>query len=91
MGLTSPYSPGGLVGIADDPRLVIDQVVHEAFVAMDEAGTEAAAATVVVGYPVSAPALPPVPVVLDRPFLYRIVDDTSGATLFIGQITNPIE
>ncbi|HSJ91660.1 MAG TPA: serpin family protein [Ilumatobacter sp.] len=89
MGLTAPYGPGGLLGIADDPRLIIDQVIHEAFVAMDEHGTEAAAATVVLAYPVSGPPLQPVPVVLDRPFLYRIVDGTSGATLFVGQITDP--
>lgn len=89
MGLTAPYGNGGLLRIANDPRLVIDQVIHEAFVAMDEDGTEAAAATVVLMYPSSGPVLPPVPVVLDRPFLYRIVDDTSGATLFIGQITDP--
>ena len=89
LGLTGPYTNGGLLGIADDPSLVIDKVIHEAFVAMDEDGTEAAAATVVLGYPTEGPALQPVPVVLDRPFLYRIVDDTSGATLFIGQITDP--
>ena len=91
LGLTAPYEPGGLLGIANDSRLVIDQVIHEAFVAMDEDGTEAAAATVVVGYPLSGPPSPPVPVVLDRPFLYRIVDDTSGATLFVGQITDPTQ
>lgn len=89
LGLTAPYRPGGLLGIADDPQLIIDQVIHEAFVAMDEDGTEAAAATVVLAYPVSGPPSPPVPVVLDRPFLYRIIDDTTGATLFIGQITDP--
>lgn len=89
LGLTAPYVEGGLLGVANDPRLVIDQVMHEAFVAMDEEGTEAAAATVVLEYPTSAALLPPVPVVLDRPFLYRISDDASGATLFIGQITNP--
>jgi serpin B len=89
LGLTAPYAEGGLLGVANDPRLVIDQVIHEAFVAMDEEGTEAAAATVVLEYPTSGPLLPPVPVVLDRPFLYRIIDDASGATLFIGQITNP--
>lgn len=89
LGLTAPYTPGGLVGIANDPRLIIDQVIHEAFVAVDEDGTEAAAATVVLMYPVSAPPSPPVPVVLDRPFFFRIIDDASGATLFIGQITDP--
>jgi serine protease inhibitor len=33
---------------------------------------------------------PPVPVTLDRPFLYRIIDDQTGATLFIGQVLNPL-
>lgn len=89
LGLTAPYSSGGLLGIAGDPRLVIDQVIHESFVAMDEEGTEAAAATVVVGMLSSAPALPPVPVILNRPFLYRIIDSASGATLFVGQVTDP--
>lgn len=89
LGLTAPYSEGGLLGIAADPRLVIDQVIHQTFVAMDEEGTEAAAATVVLVYPTSGPPFPPVPVVLDRPFLYRIIDNASGATLFIGQVTDP--
>ncbi len=89
LGLTAPYSTGGLLGVAGDPTLAIDQVIHEAFVAMDEQGTEAAAATVVLAYATSGPATPPVPVILDRPFIYRIVDDVSGATLFIGQITDP--
>ena len=89
LGLTAPYGPGGLLGIANDPRLVVDQVIHEAFVAMDEDGTEAAAATVVLAYATSGPPFPPVPVVLDRPFLYRIIDEASGATLFIGQIIDP--
>jgi serpin B len=53
-GLTAPYSPGGLTGIADDARLVIDKVAHETYVAFDEDGTEAAAATVILIMPVSA-------------------------------------
>lgn len=89
LGLTAPYQNGGLLGIANDPRLVIDKVIHEAFVAMDEEGTEAAAATVVLAYPTSGPPSPPVPVVLDRPFFYRIIDSVSGATLFLGQVTDP--
>ena len=91
LGLTGPFVEGGLLGIADDPRLVIDQVIHETFVAMDEEGTEAAAATVVLMFPTSGPLLPPVPVTLDRPFLYRIIDDQTGAVLFIGQIVDPTE
>ena len=91
LGLTAPYVEGGLLGIADDLRLVIDQAIHQAYVAMDEDGTEAAAATVIVGYPAMGPALPPVPVTLDRPFLYRIIDGPTGAVLFIGQILDPTQ
>jgi serpin B len=89
MGLTAPFLRGSLLGIADDPRLIIDQVLHEAWLSVDETGIEAAAATVIMMVPVSAPADGPVPVVLDRPFLFRIVDDASGATLFSGRIMNP--
>lgn len=89
LGFTAAYENGGLLGIADDPRLVVDKIIHETFVAMDEEGTEAAAATVVLGFLTSGPPSPPVPVVLDRPFLYRIIDRQTGATLFIGQILDP--
>ena len=43
LGLTAPFVTGGLLGIANDPRLVIDKAIHQAQVAIDEAGTEAAA------------------------------------------------
>lgn len=89
MGLTAPFVRGSLLGIADDPRLIVDQVLHEAWLSVDETGIEAAAATVILIVPVSAPIDEPVPVVLDRPFLFRIVDDASGATLFTGRIMDP--
>lgn len=89
LGLTAPYESSGLLGIADDPRLIVDKVIHETFVVMDEQGSEAAAATVVLSRLTSGPPAPPVPVILDRPFLYRIVDAMSGATLFIGQVADP--
>lgn len=89
LGLTAPYEPGHLLGIADDDTLALDQVIHETWVAMDEEGSEAAAATVVLFVATSAPAEPPQPLILDRPFLYRIYDQRSGATLFLGQVTDP--
>jgi serpin B len=89
LGLTAPYAEGGLLGVANDPRLVVDKVIHQTDVAMDEKGTAAAAATAALVYATSAPVNPPVPVVLERPFLYRIIDDQSGATLFLGQVVNP--
>lgn len=90
LGMNAAFEEGGLLGIANDPTTKVDDVLHEAFVAFDEEGVEAAAATVVLVSATSAPP-PGVPVILDRPFLYRIVDQTSGAVLFVGQIMNPTQ
>jgi len=68
--------------------LFIQEIVHEAFVAVDEAGTEAAAATAVVVGRTSAPA-EQATVVVDRPFLVFIRDRATGAVVFAGQIVNP--
>ena len=89
LGLTAPYERGGLLGIARSDTLVLDAVIHETYLAMDETGTEAAAATAAVFRDVSAPLDPPGPVVLDRPFLFRIYDLETGATLFLGQVLDP--
>lgn len=89
LGFTAAYQPGNLLGIADDPRLVLDVAAHETFLAMDEEGTEAAASTALAMYPVSGPPFPPVPVVLDRPFLFRVHDWETEATLFLGRILDP--
>lgn len=88
MGVTAIFEPGNLLGMADDDRLFVDKVLHEVYLAVDENGIEAAAATAVLVALTSAPT-EPVPVRLDRPFLYRIVDDQTGATLFLGQIIDP--
>ena len=69
-------------------KLYISAVLHEAFIAVDETGTEAAAATAVVGRAVSAR---PEPIFVDvnRPFLFVIHDRATGAPLFIGRVTDP--
>ncbi len=90
LGLTAVYDEGHLLGIADDPRLVVDKALHETFVAVDEEGLEVAAATAILAAGTSAPLEPPVPVVLDRPFLFRVVDLQTGATLFLGRIVDPL-
>lgn len=89
LGLTAPYERGGLLGITSDDRLVLTKVVHETFLAVDEEGTEAAAATAAAFGVTSAPVDEPVPVVLDRPFILRVLDPASGATLFLGLIGDP--
>jgi serpin B len=67
----------------------IDDVLHEAFIAVDEKGTEAAAATAVIGGPTSVPVPRGTPLVVDRPFLYAIRDVGTGAILFLGRVTDP--
>lgn len=70
-------------------KLILDKVIHETYLAMDEEGTEAAAATAAVFRATSGQIEPPEPVVLDRPFLFRIYDRDTRVTLFVGQILDP--
>jgi serpin B len=76
----------GMTGRED---LFIGQVVHQAFVTVDEAGTEAAAATAVVMVLKALPR-PSVEVTIDRPFVFLIRDIESGAILFVGRVLNPV-
>ncbi|TES81943.1 MAG: serpin family protein [Dehalococcoidia bacterium] len=76
-------------GMAGNQELFISDVVHKAFVSVDEEGTEAAAATAVI---VGATAMPPseaVEVTIDRPFIFLIRDIETGAILFVGRTLNP--
>jgi len=75
-------------GMTGNPELFISDVVHKAFVAVDEAGTEAAAATAVIMPTSAAPELP-VEVTIDRPFIFLIRDIETGAILFVGRVMNP--
>jgi len=70
-------------------ELFITDIVHKAFVAVDEEGTEAAAATGVVIAPTAMPPDPEVEVTIDRPFIFLIRDIDTGAILFIGRVMNP--
>jgi serpin B len=66
-------------------------VLHKAFVDVNEAGTEAAAATAVVIATLSGLPAPPPPATFhaDHPFVYLIRDDASGSILFAGRVANP--
>jgi serpin B len=71
-------------GMEPQGELSIADVVHKAFVSVDEAGAEAAAATAVIM--VTRTMLPPEPVVVkvDRPFLFLTRDIETGPILFMG-------
>jgi serpin B len=88
MGMPLAFTPGraDLSGICDEPgELWIDKVIHQTYIAVDEEGTEAAAATAVTtkrkgGYPT---------IRADRPFLFLIRDRQTGAILFLGRVADP--
>jgi len=76
-------------GMTGKRELFISDIIHKAFVAVDEAGTEAAAATAVIIGVTSAPVEPPVQVTINRPFIFLIRDIETGAILFVGRVLNP--
>lgn len=67
--------------------LYISAVIHKAFVDVNEAGTEAAAATAVIVGETSAPE--PAEIHFDRPFLFFIRDVATGTVLFFGRVEDP--
>ncbi len=104
MGMVSAFKmpgfPGGanFTGMRDtqnpDEQYYIDVVLHKAFVAVDEKGTEAAAATAVVGALMGTNGPPKmVPFIpefwADRPFLFLIRDVKTGCILFTGRMMKP--
>ena len=75
-------------GIA--PGLLISDVLHQAFIDVNETGTEAAAATAVIFQTVSAPPpRKPITLTIDRPFLFAIHDQPTGQILFVGKVVKP--
>jgi serpin B len=96
LGMSAPFDPDQ----ADFPKLAspiydnvfVTDVLHQATVAIDEKGTEASAATaIILGGTSSANPDPPQPkvVTIDRPFLFVIRDNPTGAVLFVGQVVAP--
>jgi len=72
--------------------LCISEVFHKTFLALDERGTEAAAATAVAMMRATAAMVEqpkPVEVRVDHPFLFAVQHRASGACLFLGRVTDP--
>lgn len=91
MGMPTAFSDSADFSGMDGTRsLSISDVIHKAYIDVNEEGTEAAAAT---GAVISLTAfLPeePVPVFrADHPFLFLIIDDETGNILFMGRLVNP--
>ncbi|MBA4419440.1 MAG: serpin family protein [Syntrophus sp. (in: bacteria)] len=91
MGMKNAFTPGAadFSGMGwPKGKLWIGQIIHKAFVEVNEEGTEAAAATAVEMVTKSAPVNPPV-FRADHPFLFIIRDNQSGTILFMGRMNNP--
>ena len=90
LGMTDAFDGGraDFSGITGEPDLFISDVLHKAFVSVDEEGTEAAAATAVVFRESGIPAQP-ITLTIDRPFLFVIRDRHTGSILFIGRVVEP--
>src|SRR3990172_9369908 len=90
LGMTDAFDPAAadFTGISVEEELYVSDVIHEAFISVDEDGTEAAAATAVIIGTTSAPVAV-VELTVDRPFLFFLQDRATGAVLFLGRVVNP--
>ena len=96
LGMSKVFDPAqsdlsGLTGLPrDKAQSTIDQIAHRAVIEVAEEGTEAAAATaVVVTTRTMAPGQQQERFTIDRPFMFLIVDDRTGAVLFLGRVSDP--
>lgn len=91
IGMPIAFSMGAdFSGMTGNDELFIKDVVHKAFVSVDEAGTEAAAASAVIMDLKAAPG-EPTEVTIDQPFIFLIRDIQTGTILFVGRVMNPSE
>ena len=90
MGMSTAFGPGAdFSGMDGTHDLFISDVIHKAFVDVNEEGTEAAAATAVV-MKLTAVEEDPVPVFrADHPFIFLVTDDETGNLLFMGRVADP--
>jgi serpin B len=88
MGMRDPFDDrkADFTGLSSMKGLCITAVVHKAFIDVNEAGTEAAAATAVAIGLRSLP--PPATFHADHPFIYLIRDNRTGSVLFMGRVVN---
>lgn len=88
LGMKDAFSPDADLSGIDGAHhhFFVKDVVHQATVAVDEQGTEAAAATAVV---IDRKSAALVSLVVDRPFLFLIRHDPTGAILFQGRVVDP--
>ena len=91
MGMPTAFTNNAdFSGMTGKKDLFISDVIHQAFVEVDEKGTEAAAATAVVMKNTAVrEESEPISFIADHPFIFLIKDNTTGNILFMGRVTDP--
>jgi serpin B len=92
MGMPLPFTPqANFSGIDGNTDLSISKVIHQAYVSVSETGTTAAGATGIVGITIGAIVIPisPTPFLVNQPFIFAIVDNTTNTVLFMGRVSAP--
>jgi serpin B len=92
LGMADAFNPNlaDFSGMTGNRDLYVSDVIHKAFVAVDEKGTEAAAATAVIMELAMVPMFENV-LTIDRPFIFVIRDTVSGQILFMGRMVKPAQ
>jgi serpin B len=88
MGMPRAFVPGADFSGISGGGLFISGVEHQAFIRMDEAGTEAAAVTGVT-FAAGTMTAAVVELAIDRPFLFSLYDRATGEVLFMGRVISP--
>ncbi len=90
LGMTDAFNSNtaDFSGIDGDHDLIIQNVFHQAFISVDEFGTEAAAATAIVVGPGAAPPPQPLTFTIDHPYIFLIREIQTGSILFLGKVVS---
>ncbi|MGZ2369800.1 serpin family protein [Ancylomarina sp. YFZ004] len=88
LGMENPFSGAAdFTGISKDVPLRISSVIHQSFIEVNEEGTEAAAATVVVVGETSTG--PPSTIHINKPFVFVIKEKQTNSIVFMGNVKKP--
>ena len=92
LGIPTAFDAGcadfSSMGKYEDGNIFISQVIHKTSITVGERGTRAGAVTAVIMDGASSAPVEPKEIILDRPFLYMIIDNETDLPIFIGTLTS---
>ncbi len=88
MGIQDLFSNGANLSRMSNRDLMVSEARHKTYLTVDQIGTRAGAVTEIIASDTAAP-LEPKQVVLNRPFIYAIIDTKTNLPVFLGILENP--